>query len=377
MFFKKKINFDTIKTTVESYVVDGMPIQSFVNKLTLTGDVLEIALSLPDNLDAERIHSELGQILQKHGVNELNMSVSLVKSDKVTPQTFSPNKPTPNNHTPSPTDTKPLAQDILTPHPRIRHIIAVASGKGGVGKSTTAVNLALALQKKGARVGMLDADIYGPSLPDMLGVAGVKPMVENGQFVPIDAFGMPMISIGSLLDGEHTPVAWRGIKAVGAMMQMYNDTAFPHLDYLIIDMPPGTGDIALSLAQKIPMTGAVIVTTPQHIALLDVKKGIELFNKTHIPVMGIIENMAMHTCTNCGHSEPIFGADGGQDIADRYGVPLLGQLPLASGIGRQMDKGEPSVVCDDEFAQYYLTIAQAIMDNIGQFAKKRDESRIF
>lgn len=364
MFFKKKINFEPIKTAVESYVIDGISIKPLITKLQLNGTVLEIALKLPSHLDANRIHSQLGAMLMPMGIDEINMAVSL-------------QKPAVQNHTPNSKDTKPLAQDTLPPHPRIRHIIAIASGKGGVGKSTTTVNLALALQTLGHRVGVLDADIYGPSIPDMLGVAGVKPVVENGQFIPVEAHKMPMMSIGSLLDGDDTPVAWRGIKAVGALMQLYNDTAFPHLDYLLIDMPPGTGDIALSLAQKIPITGAVIVTTPQHIALLDVKKGIELFNKTHIGVMGIVENMAMHTCSHCGHTEAIFGADGGADMASRYGVPLLGQLPLASGIGRQVDKGVPSVVCNDEFAKFYIDIAKKIDANIGQFAKVRDESRIF
>lgn len=202
---------------------------------------------------------------------------------------------------------KPSKQSQIAPHPRIRHIVVVASGKGGVGKSTTTVNVALALQKLGKKVGVLDADIYGPSIPDMLGVAGVKPMVENGKFVPVSAFGMPVMSIGSLLDSDNTPVAWRGIKATGALMQLFNDTDFPYLDYLLIDMPPGTGDIQLTLAQRIPVTGAVIVTTPQHIALLDAQKGIEMFNKTDIGVVGVIENMALHTCTNCGFVDEIFG----------------------------------------------------------------------
>lgn len=366
MFFKKKVNAELIFKTIDNYVINGQSISSFVVSRELKGDVVEIALKLPDTFDAERIHGELGQLLQAQGVSEINMTVSLIKASA---QTY-----TPHSHK---ADTKPLAQDVLAGHPRIRHIIAIASGKGGVGKSTTAVNIALALQKNGHKVGMIDADIYGPSVPDMLGVAGIKPLVENGEFVPVSAYGMPIMSIGSLIESDETPIAWRGIKAVGALMQMYGQTAFPHLDYLIIDMPPGTGDIALSLAQKIPITCAIIVTTPQHIALLDVKKGIELFHKTHIGVMGIIENMAIHTCVNCGHQEHIFGLDGGKEMAERYGVPLLGQLPLASGIGKQVDKGEPSVMADDEFAKFYLTIAQKIHENIDKFAKKRDEKRIF
>lgn len=260
---------------------------------------------------------------------------------------------------------------------RIRHIIVVASGKGGVGKSTTTVNIALALQKLGNRVGVLDADIYGPSMPTMLGVDSVKPELENEQFVPVNAHGLAMLSIGSLLDGDNTPVAWRGPKATGALMQLYNQTNWPQLDYLVIDMPPGTGDIQLTLAQRIPVTGAVIVTTPQHVALLDAQKGIEMFNKTNIPVLGVVENMALHTCSNCNHTEAIFGTGGGERIAEQYQVPLLGQLPLASGIRAQVDKGEPSVLADDEFASYYVNIAKNIETNIDKFAKPVDDKRIF
>ena len=224
-----------------------------------------------------------------------------------------------NNANAEPPITKAApTQASLAAHPRIRHIIVVASGKGGVGKSTTTVNIALALQKLGNRVGVLDADIYGPSMPTMLGVADVKPQLENEQFVPVDAHGIAMLSIGSLLDGENTPVAWRGPKATGALMQLYNQTNWPQLDYLVIDMPPGTGDIQLTLAQRIPVTGAVIVTTPQHVALLDAQKGIEMFNKTSIPVLGVVENMALHTCSNCNHTEAIFGTGGGEMIAEQY-----------------------------------------------------------
>ena len=210
----------------------------------------------------------------------------------------------------------------------------------------------------------------------MLGVDGVKPELENEQFVPINAHGLAMLSIGSLLGGDNTPVAWRGPKATGALMQLYNQTNWPQLDYLVIDMPPGTGDIQLTLAQRIPVTGAVIVTTPQHIALLDAQKGIEMFNKTNIPVLGVVENMALHTCSNCNHTEAIFGTGGGEKIAEQYQVPLLGQLPLASAIRAQVDKGEPSVLVDDDFASYYLSIAKNIETNINKFAKPADDKRI-
>lgn len=365
MFFKKnKADMKQLEQTIHHYAINGTPIKDFVKNIALQGSVLTLNVTLPESFESEleQIHRELGDLLKMQGISQLDMNVSL-----------SSNNPSKSIiHEP-----KPMAQDTLMAHPRIRHIIAVASGKGGVGKSTTAVNVALALKQLGNKVGMLDADIYGPSLPDMLGLGLQKPAVENGQFVPLDGFGMPVMSIGCLLDGESTPVAWRGIKATGALMQLYEQTAFGHLDYLIIDMPPGTGDIALTLAQKIPITGAIIVTTPQHIALLDVKKGIELFNKTHIPIIGIVENMALHTCKQCGHTQAIFGDGGAKDIASHYGVPLLGKLPLAGQICEQMDKGMPSVAVGDEYANHYHAIAQAIDNNIAQFAKAHDTQRIF
>lgn len=275
---------------------------------------------------------------------------------------------------------KPPIQSQLMAHPRIKHIILVASGKGGVGKSTTTVNIALALQKIGMRVGILDADIYGPSIPNMLGIENQKPISENSQFIPIEAHGLAVLSIGSLLATAQTPVAWRGIKATGALMQMYNQTNWPNLDYLVIDMPPGTGDIQLTLAQRIPVTGAIVVTTPQHIALLDAQKGIEMFNKTNIPVLGVIENMALHTCSNCGHTEAIFGEGGGSKMVENYQIPLLGQLPLAKDIRKQVDNGIPSVIANngngDDFAHFYIDIANKIESNIKKYSKTKSD-RIF
>lgn len=352
-----------IDTFLAQYRFDGKNLAW--TKVQLLEGVLELGVVLDDPKTAERLHEELGRRLADFGVKELNLTVGIATKAQQSQTNLATNL------------TSRSAQACLPAHPRIRHIIAIASGKGGVGKSTTAVNVALALQKLGARVGLLDADIYGPSLPDMLGVAGVKPLVENGQFVPVEAHGLALMSIGSLLESEDTPVAWRGIKAVGALMQLYHDTAYPHLDYLVIDMPPGTGDIALTMAQKIPITAAVIVTTPQHIALLDVKKGIELFAKTDIGVLGIVENMALHTCSQCGHTEAVFGGTAGEDIACRYGVPLLGRLPLALGIGQAVEQGVPSVVACDDFAKYYEDIAQKIMQDIEKFAKPQDPSRIF
>ena len=244
----------------------------------------------------------------------------------------------------------------------IRNIIAVASGKGGVGKSTTAVNLALALSAEGARVGLLDADIYGPSQQLMLGVPeGQRPdAVEEQQMLrPIKAHGIQAMSMGFLVT-EKTPMVWRGPMVSGALQQLLTQTAWDELDYLIIDMPPGTGDIQLTLSQKVPVTGVVIVTTPQDIALLDAKKGIEMFRKVDVPVLGVVENMALHTCTQCGHTEHLFGAGGGERIAKEYQTTLLGSLPLDIRIREQADSGTPTVVADPdgELAQRYRDIAR-------------------
>ncbi len=376
------------------YEIGAVSIATMVTGLERDGEALTLDLRLPKDSNPEVIQQELGQLLHPHGITTIHMNVRLPAPEKGSgsslpkqmPKTTNAMESQPssgaNNNANSTNAEPPITkaaptQASLAAHPRIRHIIVVASGKGGVGKSTTTVNIALALQKLGNRVGVLDADIYGPSMPTMLGVADVKPQLENEQFVPVDAHGMAMLSIGSLLDGDNTPVAWRGPKATGALMQLYNQTNWPQLDYLVIDMPPGTGDIQLTLAQRIPVTGAVIVTTPQHVALLDAQKGVEMFNKTNIPVLGVVENMALHTCSNCNHTEAIFGTGGGEFIAEQYQVPLLGQLPLASGIRAQVDKGVPSVLADDEFAQYYLDIAKNIETNINKFAKPVDDKRIF
>lgn len=370
------------------YEVGAVSIATMVTGLERDGEALTLDLRLPQDSNPENIQKELGQLLHPHGITTIHMNVRLPAATKGAgsslPKTTdamaqpAPSAPPNNNPVTEPPITKTApTQSSLAAHPRIRHIIVVASGKGGVGKSTTTVNIALALQKLGNRVGVLDADIYGPSMPTMLGVADIKPQLENEQFIPVDAHGIAMLSIGSLLDGDNTPVAWRGPKATGALMQLYNQTNWPQLDYLVIDMPPGTGDIQLTLAQRIPVTGAVVVTTPQHVALLDAQKGIEMFNKTNIPVLGVVENMALHTCSNCHHTEAIFGTGGGELIAEQYQVPLLGQLPLASGIRAQVDKGVPSVLADDEFATYYLNIANNIESNISKFAKPTDDKRIF
>ena len=248
----------------------------------------------------------------------------------------------------------------------IKHIVAVASGKGGVGKSTTAVNLAAALAHQGVATGLLDADIYGPSQAVMLGLAqGMKPDVRTieGQqfFVPVEAHGLKTMSMAYLVT-ERTPMVWRGPMASGALQQMLNQTAWGQLDVLIIDMPPGTGDIQLTLSQKVPVSGALIITTPQDIALLDAVKGIEMFRKVDIPVLGIVENMAVHICQECGHEEHLFGQGGGQAIAKQYGSTLLGSLPLERSIREQTDAGTPAVVVDADgaIAQKYLALASEL-----------------
>ena len=248
---------------------------------------------------------------------------------------------------------------------RVKHIIAIASGKGGVGKSTTAVNLALALVTKGNKVGIVDADIYGPSLPMMLGVAeGTRPeVVDDKFFVPVEAYGVQSMSMGYLVT-EQTPMVWRGPMASGALLQILNQTLWGELDYLVVDMPPGTGDIQLTLAQKAQLSGAVIVTTPQDIALLDARKAIEMFHKVNIPVLGVVENMAVHSCSQCGHQEHIFGEGGGQKVASEYSTEVLGTLPLSLDIREQADAGKPSVIADPEglAAVTYSQIANKVMD---------------
>jgi len=239
-------------------------------------------------------------------------------------------------------------QRNLKPLPGVRNVIAVASGKGGVGKSTTAVNLALGLAASGASVGVLDADIYGPSVPLMLGVSGGQPTSEDGQTMnPLVAHGLEVMSIGFLVDSDQ-PMAWRGPMVTQALSQLLQQTRWSDLDYLVVDMPPGTGDIQLTLSQRVPVSGAVIVTTPQDIALLDARKGLQMFRKVSIPVLGIVENMSTHICSECGHEEPLFGSGGGALMAREYDVDLLGQLPLDIRIREQTDSGRPTVVAEPD-----------------------------
>ena len=260
--------------------------------------------------------------------------------------------------------------------PKVKNIVAVASGKGGVGKSTTAVNLALALAAEGASVGILDADIYGPSVPMMMGITG-KPESQDGQTMePLENYGVQVMSIGFLVAQDEAMI-WRGPMATQALEQLLRQTNWKDLDYLIVDMPPGTGDIQLTLSQRVPMTGAVVVTTPQDIALLDAKKGIKMFEKVGVPILGIVENMAVHVCTNCGHIEHIFGADGGRKMAADYNMDYLGALPLNMQIRLQADNGKPTVVSDpdSDVAAIYKAVARKVAVSIA--AKNKDFSSKF
>jgi len=260
--------------------------------------------------------------------------------------------------------------------PGVRNVVAVASGKGGVGKSTTAVNLALALAAEGATVGVLDADIYGPSQPMMLGISGRPQSADGASLEPMEGHGLQAMSIGFLIDTEQ-PMVWRGPMVTQALEQLVNQTKWRDVDYLIVDLPPGTGDIQLTLAQRVPVTGAVIVTTPQDIALIDARKGLKMFEKVGIPILGIVENMSTHICSNCGHEEPIFGTGGGARMGKDYDVELLGSLPLDIKIREQADSGMPTVVADPDgrISDIYRQIARRIAVKIAE--KQQDHSAAF
>ncbi|MEJ2898708.1 iron-sulfur cluster carrier protein ApbC [Acinetobacter sp. NS-4] len=411
----QEVKEEEIQNVLQGYILPNSKhaLKDRITQINVEGQVLQITINTyPEEADhLQKIHDDLADALEKCGIQELNMHViqqkhkqgesctnhdhekdghcgdnkaqtsttssgqklpPVVDAAGQMPQAESKNAEDPNN----PPIQKPAPQQRDVPkHPRIQNVILVSSGKGGVGKSTTTVNLALALQKLGLKVGVLDADIYGPSIPTMLGNAGRTPMIEAENFVPLDAYGLAVLSIGHLTGDNNTPVAWRGPKATGALMQLFNQTLWPDLDVLMIDMPPGTGDIQLTLAQRIPVTGAVIVTTPQNVALLDATKGIELFNKVQIPVMGVVENMSTHICSNCGYEEQIFGTGGGDKLAEQYHIPLLGRLPLNVQIRENADAGKPSVLVGDDAAESYMAIAQKIADQLPKVEKP--QNRIF
>ena len=260
--------------------------------------------------------------------------------------------------------------------PGVKNIIAIASGKGGVGKSTTAVNLALALAAEGVSVGMLDADIYGPSQPTMLGITGRPESRDGKRLEPMEGHGIQAMSIGFLIDVE-TPMVWRGPMVTQALEQLLNETNWRDVDYLVVDLPPGTGDIQLTLAQRVPVTGAVIVTTPQDIALMDARKGLKMFEKVNIPILGVVENMSLHICSKCGHEEHVFGEGGGARMSKDYGIDLLGSLPLDISIREQADSGKPTVVADPDgrVAEIYRQIARRVAVKIAE--KQQDHSAAF
>jgi len=274
--------------------------------------------------------------------------------------------------------TAHAVQKTLKPLANVKNVIAVASGKGGVGKSTTAANLALAWAAQGARVGLLDADIYGPSQPLMMGLAGQKPEIaaDGKHMIPLTSHGVQVMSIGFMIDAEQ-PMAWRGPMVTQALTQLLGDTQWGELDYLVIDMPPGTGDIQLTLAQRVPVSGAVIVTTPQDIALLDARKGLKMFEKVEVRVLGVVENMSVHVCSACGHVEHVFGSGGGSRMAEQYGVQLLGELPLDIRIREDADGGTPTVVSEpgSPRAQAYLQMARRTAARLSTLNK--DYSRMF
>ena len=412
----QEVKEEDIQNVLQGYILPNSSniLKDRITQVNVEGRVLQITINTyPEEADhLQKIHDDLADALEKCGIQELNMHVIQQKhargeicsnhdhgkeghscssrpqdknetpqAQKLPPVVDASGKTAPaeikNEQDPNnPPIQKPAPQQRDVPkHPRIQNVILVSSGKGGVGKSTTTVNLALALQKLGLKVGVLDADIYGPSIPTMLGNTGRTPMIEAENFVPIDAYGMPVLSIGHLTGDNNTPVAWRGPKATGALMQLFNQTLWPDLDVLMIDMPPGTGDIQLTLAQRIPVTAAIIVTTPQNVALMDATKGIELFNKVQIPVMGVIENMSTHICTNCGYEEQIFGTGGGDKLSEQYNIPLLGRLPLNVQIRENADAGKPSVIAGDDSAESYMVIAQKIADQLPKVEKQ--QNRIF
>ena len=338
-----------LKEYIDPYVEKDLVSAKLIKDIAIDGGKVTVAITLgfPAKSYIETLCSKLGDLLGTlDGVTEAVINV----------------------------DTKIAAhkaQKGVEPIPGIKNVIAVASGKGGVGKSTTSVNLALALSAEGAKVGILDADIYGPSQPRMLGVSA-KPESEDGKTLePINSYDLQAMSIGFLVD-EETPMIWRGPMVTQALNQLLNDTKWTDLDYLIIDLPPGTGDIQLTLAQRVPVSGAVIVTTPQDIALLDARKAVKMFEKVEVPIVGVIENMSMHICSKCGHEEHIFGEGGGMSMSEQYDIDFLGSLPLDMAIREDTDNGKPTVVKDPDgrVAEIYREIARRTAGKMSMQAKE-------
>ena len=328
-----------LSTVVDKHTSQDIVSSESIKTINIEGNKLniEVILKYPANSYHDELKQSIQAALSGSGASDLDISISSKISSHAT-------------------------QNGANALPGIKNIIAVASGKGGVGKSTTSVNLALALHSEGATVAILDADIYGPSQPRMLGVKDLRPEgTESGNMVPVPAHGIQSMSIGYLVD-EASPMVWRGPMVTQALDQLIRKTEWSDIDYMIIDMPPGTGDTQLTISQKIPVSGAVIVTTPQDIALIDAKKGLAMFEKVNIPILGIIENMSMHICSSCGHAEAIFGHGGGEDMASDSGAEFLGALPLEINIRTDVDEGTPTVVKDPQgkTAEIYKNIARKL-----------------
>jgi len=332
---------------IDPHLETGLVAAKAVTDIKIDGQNVDITINMPypcDGFKAE-LSQALNAELVKIGVKDVSMEIG----HKIIPHSV---------------------QHGVKRLDNVKNIIAVASGKGGVGKSTTSVNLALALAAEGATVGLLDADIYGPSQPRMMGLAG-QPESEDGKTLePMENYGVQTMSIGFLID-EETPMIWRGPMVTQALEQLLNDTRWRDLDYLLIDLPPGTGDTQLTLAQKVPVSGAIIVTTPQDIALLDARKGLKMFEKVDIPILGIVENMSTHICSNCQHEEPIFGEGGGSAMAAEADVTLLGALPLEMRIRQQADSGKPTVVAEPDCraSEIYREIARKAAARLAKQAK--------
>jgi ATP-binding protein involved in chromosome partitioning len=346
---------EKLMTYADPYLSQTLGEAKTVESVTLQNDVVRVELTL--GFPCGDYAAELGAALREHLQPLLGQSrLELALRAHITAH---------------------AVQRTLKPLGGVKNIVAVASGKGGVGKSTTAANLALAWAAQGAKVGLLDADIYGPSQPLMMGLAGAKPTSADGKHLtPLRAHGVEVMSIGFMIDQEQ-PMAWRGPMVTQALTQLLGETNWGELDYLVVDMPPGTGDIQLTLAQRVPVSGAVIVTTPQDIALLDARKGLKMFEKVEVRVLGVVENMSVHVCSQCGHLEHVFGSGGGARMAAQYGVQLLGELPLDIRIREDADGGSPTVVAEpgSARARAYFLMARRTAARLATFNK--DYSRAF